>query len=232
MTQDEIRVMAEAYLKGQDMSGTRAGQDMAMAYADRVQREFRKLQETLKVEFTDRDPYRSHEELVQDVLSNRRMYVFTGFSDTPLWSPEVNWMARAVHDHDHVLANTDFSLGGEMHAFQVAAEKAPQLEPMFLSEIALQAAVATMTGAFAEGPQKLVFADAPAARVARTFRRNDAEAARETSLVWDAAGALKYMSSTELMQQLGAHGIDFEHAVALVLAAETAQDLSHGHGAT
>jgi hypothetical protein len=230
ITQDELRVLAEAYLKGKDVSGTRAGQDMAKAYADRVQREFRKLQQKIHIEFTDRDPYKSHEELVQDVISNRRMYVFTGFSDTPLWSPEVNWMARAVHDYDHVAANTDFSLGGEMHAFQVAASKAPLLEPMFLSEIALQAAVSTLTGSFAEGPQKLVMSSPEVTRLAARYRRNDPAAAKEASLVWDAAGALKLMSPEELMMQLGAQDVDFEHAVALVLAAETAQDLSRGSG--
>jgi hypothetical protein len=228
ITQDELRVLAEAYLKGRDASGTREGQAMAKAYADRVQREFRKLKQKIHVEFTERDPYRSHEELAQDVVSNKRMYVFTGFSDTPLWSPEVNWMARAVHDYDHVATSTDFSLGGEMHAFQVAAAKAPLLEPMFLSEIALQAAVQTLTGSFAEGPQKLVLSGPEATRIAAQFRRNDPDAAKETSLVWDAAGALRFMSPEELMMQLGSQNIDFKNAVALVLAAETAQDLSRG----
>jgi len=229
ITQDELRVLAEAYTKGSDVSGTSKARSMADAYAERVQREFRKLQKKLYVEFTERDPYASFDELAQDVRTNKRMYVLTGFSDTPLWSPEVNWMARAVHDYDHVIANTDFSAGGEIHAFQVAAQKAPMLEPLFLSEIALQAAVASLTGAFLEGKQKLVMGDWPeVAKITGRFRRNDKEAAREASLVWDAAGALQFMSTKELMMQLGAQGIAFKDAVAMALAAETAQDLSHG----
>jgi hypothetical protein len=226
ITQDELKVLSEAYLKGMDASGSRAGQDMAKAYADRVQREFRKLQKKIHIEFTERDPYAGHEQLVQDVLANKRMYVYTGFSDTPLWSPEVNWMARAVHDYDHVTANTDFSFGGEVHAFQVATTKAPLLEPMFLSEIALQAAVQVVTGSFAA--QKLVLSGPEATRIAAQFRRNDPGATKEAHLVWDAAGALQFMSPEELMMQLGAQNIDFKNAVALVLAAETAQDLSRG----
>lgn len=228
ITQDEMRVLADAYTRGTDISMAREGQSMARAYADRVQRDFRKLQQKIHVDFTDRDPYTDYEQLLQDVLVNKRMYVFTGFSETPLWTPEVNWMARAVHDYDHVMANTDFSLGGELHAFQVAAARAPQLEPLFLSEIGLQAAVSVLTGAFAEGPQKFVVPTREASLVAQRYRRNDTQAAREASLVWDAAGALKYMTAPELMSVLAEDGIAFGDALALVLAAETTQDLARG----
>lgn len=225
---DEIRVLADAYMKGVDIAGTRKAEDLARAQADRVQREFEKLRKKLRIEFTDRDPYASFGALQQDVVVNKRMYVFTGFSETPLWSPEVNWMSRAVHDYDHVLANTDFSLGGEIHAFQVTAAKAPQLEPLYLSEIALQAAVSTLTGAFPEGAQRLVIAETPVVKIASGFRRNSEEARKEAELVWDAAGALRFMKSENLMTTLAAQNIAFEDALALVLAAETAKDLSEG----
>jgi len=226
LSQDEIQAMSDAYLMGEDISGTPKAQDMARAYADRVQREFRKLKGQIDVEFTERDPYRSHEELAHDVLVNKRMYVFTGFSDTPLWSPEINWQARAVHDFDHVMANTDFSLGGELHAFQVGAAKMPQLEPLFLSEVALQAAVSVVTGSFAPGKQKVVLASPDIAKIAQRYRRNSDEETREAAEVWDAAGALKFMAPEEMMTLLAANGVPFEQALTLVIAAETAEDLS------
>jgi hypothetical protein len=218
-SEEDIRLLGEAYLKGQDISGTPRAQEMARAQADRVRREFEKLTKRVNVEFTERDPYTSFEELQADVLGNKHMWVFTGFSDTPLWSPQVNWMSRAVHDMDHVLANTDFSMEGELTAFQVAAARAPELAPLYLSEIALQAAsFHVLGGQFAEGPQKLVFADEPVMRAASQFRRN-ASANEEVVGVWDAAGALRYMTPEQMMTLLATKGVSYEDALIMVLAA-------------
>jgi hypothetical protein len=222
ISDEEMRALSDAYLTGRDMVGTTQAEEMAAAYADQVQRAFRDLQKKVRVEFTERDPYEGLGELQHDVLVNKQMLVYTGFSDVPLWTPEINWMARAVHDYDHVIANTDFSLPGELHAFQIAADRAPQLEPLYLSEIALQAATSTVEGAFPE-EQRVVFASPEVARAVTRFRRNDEGA---HTMVWDAAGALKFMSPEEMMEMLGAQGMSFEEALELVIAAETASDLS------
>jgi len=230
LTQEQIEALGQAYLKGVDIAGTPKAQEMARAQAYRVMQEFEKLRQKIRIEFTERDPYASFAELQADVLGNGHMWVFTGFSDTPLWSPELNWMSRAVHDFDHVLANTDFSLPGEIHAYQVAVARAPELEPLYLSEIALQAASSVVLGGvFPEGPQKLVFAEPSVSRVAQEFRRNDGEEALEEHLadlmtVWDAAGALKTMTPEQLMQRMGAEGVGYDEAMLVVISAILAAD--------
>ncbi len=218
LSREEIERLARAYVKGVDVARTRTGQEMARAQAERVHREFRKLQRKIHVEFTERDPYASFEELRADVLGNKRMFVYTLHSETPLWDEQTNWMARAVHDYDHVLANTDFTVDGEVQTFQVSAERAPSLEPLYLSEIALQAASSAVLGAFPSGPQKLVLTGPEVTKVARTFRRNTPDEATAWT-VWDAAGALRYMTPEELMMRLAPKST-YEEALLVVLAAE------------
>ena len=230
LTKEQIEALGQAYLKGVDISGTPRAQEMARAQAERVAREFDKLRKKVRIEFTDRDPYASFEELQADVVGNGHMWVFTGFSDTPLWSPQVNWMSRAVHDYDHVVANTDFSLPGEIRAYQFTAARAPELEPLYLSEIALQAASSVVLGGvFSEGPQKLVFTDPSVSRIAQQFERNESPEQMEEHIadlmtVWDAAGALKTMTPEQLMQRMGAEGVGFDEALLVVISAILAAD--------
>lgn len=217
-TQAELRALAEAYTHGDDISLTAEGQSMALAQADRVVREFRKLQKRIEIVFTDRDPYKSFEELKADVESNRRMYVFTGGSDTPLWSPQINWMARAVHDWDHLEGGFDFSVLGELDAYRYTTARAPQLEHLYLSEIALQAAASALAGGFPEGAQRLVKAPHAIVKQAREMRRN-ANAHLEQD-VWQAASMLRFMSREDLMVHLRLMGLSLEDAIRVVVAAE------------
>lgn len=228
LTSAEIDRLGRAYLEGKDVSNSREVQAMATAYADRVQREFRKLQKKIHVEFTDRDPYSSFEELAHDVMVNKQMYVYTGFSDTPLWSPEVNWMARATHDYDHVAANTDFSIPGELAAYQYAVTQTPLLEPLILSEVALQAAsTQVLGGQFAAGPQKVVLPEYEIMKLARSATRNPGphrrQRKRDAYAVWDTAGALKYMPKEDAMAILAASGVPFEDALVLLKAGEAVE---------
>ena len=218
----EIEKLGQAYLKGQDVSGTRRAEEMARAQAERVHREFDKLRRKIRVEFTERDPYKSFEELQNDVLSNGRMYVYTLHSETPLWDAQTNVMARAVHDYDHVLANTDFSVEGELAAYQYSAERAPELDPLYLSEIALQAAASALLGGFESGQQRLVIPDYDVVKLAQTFRRNGRRglSKADAMAVWDFGGALRFMTPEQLMTRLAAAGAPFEQAMVMVTAAE------------
>jgi hypothetical protein len=215
----EIRRLGQAYIEGQDQSGTRQIQDMAKAYADKVQREFRALTKKVDVVFVERDPYTSLGELVQDVETNRRMYIYGGHSEGLLWSPEVNLMARAVHDWDHVQQRAAFTPAEEIRAFQTYYDRAPALEPLLMSEIALQAASTSILGGFSD-KQKIVIPSPEMQRIARTRlnpRRRVSPAAR---LVWDLSGALEYMAPADAMRLLAARGVPFQDALIAVTAAK------------
>jgi len=137
------------------------------------------------------------------------MYIFTGFSDTPLWTPETNWKARAVHDWDHIQHGIDFSMSGEAAAFRVSASRMPGLAPLYLSEIALQAAVQNYTGEFEA--QKVVLPAARIDRIARGLGRSPKEAAT-ASLVWRAAGILAVSGPAGMMMHLKAMGLNRSQA--------------------
>lgn len=214
LTADELRVLADAYRYGADIAASGRAQEMARAQAGRVQRAFRDMQQHIRVEFVDQDPYQSFEQLREDVL-NRRMLVYTGGSETPLWTPEVNWMARAVHDYDHVVESADFSPEGEIAAYRAAARKVPALEPLYLSEIVLQAADSALRGFTPGVAQKLVETSPDVECILRS-RRNGNVRAED---VRQAAAILHVVGLEGLMMHLIAAGYDGEDAVRVALAA-------------
>ena len=219
ISRHELQIMAEAFQAGRDEADSRAVQSMVRAEARRVERDFAALSREIQVTFTDQDPYQNFDELRHDVTVNRRMRVFKGGSDTPLWDPLTNSKARAVHDWDHVVASSDFSVEGEARAYRRSSARMPGLAPLYLSEIVLQAALQTYTGEFAP-TQKLVIPSAQVVRIANSLkgpgeRRRQAPAA----MVWYAAGLLKVMDLPELMVHLGAAGYDWESALIIADAA-------------
>ena len=206
---EDLETLSEAYLKSPDRSNDPKVRAMVQAEVDRIERAFNALRRKIDIVFTPDDPYGSYQEMLQRVLSERRMYVFTGFSDTPLWTPEVNWKARAVHDWDHIEHGIDFSMTGEASAFRASAARMPGLAPLYLSEIALQAAVQNYTGNFA--PQKVVLPEARIDRIARGLGRSPKETAT-AALVWRAAGILAVSGPAGMMMHLKAMGLNRSQA--------------------
>lgn len=218
-TREELRILAEAYLHSPDASSDPRLRQMVQAEVARINRAFDALKKKIDIVFTPDDPYRSYEEMYQRVLSERRMLVFTGFSDTPLWSPETNWKARAVHDWDHIVHQVDFSMEGEAAAARISSARMPGLSPLYLSEIALQAAVQNYTGEFAA--QKVVLpSDDRVARVANSLRgMREGRAQQPAVMVWNVAGWLKFMRPEEAVMHLKARGYNRTATVEIVYAA-------------
>lgn len=93
-----------------------------------VKAQYKYLTEELgiKVEFMPSgvDPYRDAAEMVQDVLVNKRLKIYTDYSDHPMFriDPETgiheNNMFRAVHDYfGHIAGGSRFDRNGEELAF-------------------------------------------------------------------------------------------------------------------
>lgn len=154
VSRQDLETLAKAYREGEDQIATPAARAMIAAEVQRIDNAFDELTKRIAVRFVAHDPYRSFEEMRDRVQGERMMLVWTGESDTPLWDPVTNWKARAVHDWDHIQHGLDFSMGGEAAAFHVSAARTPGLAPLYLSEIALQAAVFNFYKVF--DPQKLV----------------------------------------------------------------------------
>lgn len=97
------------------------------AFADETRQQFAHLTAPqqagglgVRVEITDEDPYATHEEMVNDLATNRRLQVLgthvTG--SHPFLSDEENDMFRATHDaFGHAAIGRGFSRHGEEAAF-------------------------------------------------------------------------------------------------------------------
>lgn len=220
ISDEDIKRLGQAYIDGADHSNDKMIRDMARAYADKVQRDFRKLSKKIDIEFTERDPYTSFGQMERDVLVNGKMYVYSQFSDVPLWSPEVNMMARAVHDFEHIKNRAQFTQLDEIRAFQATVNEMPQLEPLIMSEVALQAASTAILGGFAD-QQKIVLPSEEIKKIARRkLNPKNGPSKRDKVAAWDVAGALHYMSDEELMALLAHNGVTMEDALVAVVAAK------------
>lgn len=95
------------------------------ALAKHIDTMFRRLQSRVNIEFTEEDPYPSYVEMVQDIRRGH-MFVYTGHSEHPAFSPQENWRFRAVHDYlAHAGGEHTFSLRGEMAAYNRHVKVAP-----------------------------------------------------------------------------------------------------------
>jgi hypothetical protein len=166
ITREEQAYLVRAWHAAGDATASPEAQQMIAAEIARVHQAFAQL--PISVQFVQHDPYRSFEHMRDQVQSTGQMLVYMGASDTPLWDPQTNWMARAVHDWDHIVKSCDFSMEGEAAAFRHSAACRPGLAPLYLSEIMLQAAIANYEGAFV--PQKLVLAPEVVQKRARQMR--------------------------------------------------------------
>ena len=214
-----MAALVEAWDQAPDATHDPRARQMIDAEVRRVKRAFAQL--PVRVQFVDHDPYQSFEQMRDQVQSTGMMLVYKGESETPLWDPLTNWQARAVHDWDHLEHALDFSMEGEAATYRSAAARMPGLEPLYLSEVMLQAAIRNYSGAFV--PQKLVLVPEAVRRRARGMQglgdteRFDPEV---LATVWDAAGMLRYMSPEELIVHLRYMGFDLDTALPMVDAAQ------------
>jgi len=216
ISRSEMARLVSAWNAGKDQTLTPRAQEMIQAEVTRINRAFNKL--PIRVQFVDHDPYRSFEEMRDQVNSTGTMLVWTGFSDTPIWDPETNWKARAVHDYDHIVQSLDFSMEGEAAAARYSSKRMPGLAPLYLSEIMLQAAVANYTGDFV--PQKLVLLEEQDQRFATELRGVGDEPLDDAELVWETAGVLRVGTPESAMIHLGARGVGIRRALIILDAAQ------------
>lgn len=212
----ELEIMTRAWRDSPDSSTHPRVRAMVRAERARIERSFDELKRQIDVSFVDHDPYKSYDEMRADVLTNKRMLIYKGGSETPLWDQETNWKARAIHDWDHIQHDVDFSIEGEHEAYRKSAQREPGLAPLYLSEIVLQAAAQAFTGSFDE--QKLVLPSDAVIKMVNSLR--SPEVAQQASmLVWLAAGWLTFMRPAELMTHLRALGLDLEASLIVADAA-------------
>lgn len=122
------------------------------------------------VEHSEDDPYESDSDMIQDIHKNKRIKVYTGHSDHPYYSPEINVKFRAIHDiFTHYTPNrrsidqdkvnyrgNDFTYPGELDSYYTHMKYSkPVCHPAYFSEVVGQVSYQAVTGDF--GEQKMVY---------------------------------------------------------------------------
>lgn len=126
----------------------------------------------VEVEYTPDDPYRTHKEMVQDIVQNHRLRIYTGADEEhPTMSNDENVDLRTIHDYfahagpvrkniaqGKPIRTHGFSARGEISAYLVHAKLAPpEAVPVLFTEVVGQIAYFTITGGYA--PQKAAILD-------------------------------------------------------------------------
>ena len=195
--------LADAFVAGRDRTSSREVQDMIRVATRRIHADFDKI--PVEVRFTERDPYKSMVEMRDQVASTGVLWIWTGASDVPMWDRVTNWKARAVHDWQHISEAFDFTMDGEYEGFRAAARKAPQLAPLYFTEIAMQAAVANTYGHF-PWAQKIVI---PSPEAFRHLKGLAAKITAEPAFSADQVAVMRtVMTEAEIAKLMGALGVD------------------------
>lgn len=133
---DYAKAVAEAYEAAPTVSPEVV--DSYKVLAKHNEKMFYQLLTRFDIEFRDEDSYRSFKELKKEVDKSGLLKVYKGGDAHPLWTPEQNWMFRAVHDLLGHLAGTghSFSLRGELAAYNQHLKIVPaKAVPALFSEV-------------------------------------------------------------------------------------------------
>ncbi len=96
----------------------------------------------LNLQFADYMRYANVKEMFAD-MEQGHLWVSADSYDSSVYpNPIYGFIFQGMHDYDHFLTKTDFSLKGEIAAYSFAARRSPSLEiqKIFYSEIVLRTA--------------------------------------------------------------------------------------------
>jgi len=150
-----IEKLAKIYLEGSPITISKKTTEELCEF---IMGRFRDL--PFAVQVSDFRRYETVAEMFADI-DNGHLWELVENYDTQLYpNPFYGLAFLAVHDYDHYLANTDFSLSGEITAYKAIANQSPSLEvqKILYSEIVLKSAAHLYLGHTPE--PKVVFAAA------------------------------------------------------------------------
>ena len=151
-TASQVETLAKLYLEGKqaEISGETITQ-----LCDWLMDEFHQL--PLNLQFSDYMRYENAQEMFADIEQGH-LWIFADSYDSSVYpNPIYGFIFQGMHDYDHYLTDTDFSLEGEIAAYNFTAKRVPSLEiqRILYSEIVLRSAAYLYLG-HAAAP-KIVF---------------------------------------------------------------------------
>ena len=102
----------------------------------------------LNLEFSWYERYNNAAEMFADIKQSHLWVSAENYDTTLGLNPIYNFIFQAVHDDDHYLTNSDFSLEGEIATYNATAKRAPSLavQKIIYSESVLRSAAYIFLG--------------------------------------------------------------------------------------
>ncbi|OWY64527.1 transposase [cyanobacterium TDX16] len=133
----QVETLAKLYLEGKPAEIS----DEAIAQlCDWLMTEFQQL--PLNLQFSGYMRYADAKEMFADIERGQLWVAADSYDSTIYPNPIYGFIFQGMHDYDHYLSDTDFSLEGEIAAYHFTAKRVPSLEiqKILYSEIVLRSA--------------------------------------------------------------------------------------------
>ena len=136
-TSSQSETLAKLYLEGKS---AQISDETITQLCDWLMNEFQQL--PLNLQFSDYMRYDSAEAMFADLEQGHLWVSAASYDSTVYPNPIYGFMFQGMHDYDHYLTQADFSLEGEIKAYNFAAKRVPSLEiqKILYSEIVLRSA--------------------------------------------------------------------------------------------
>ncbi len=151
-TPSQVETFAKLYLESKPAE---ISDETIAQLCDWLMDEFHQL--PLNLQFSDYERYADAEEMFADI-DRDCLWISADRYDCAVYpNPIYGFIFQGMHDYDHYLTGSDFSLEGEIAAYKFAAKRVPSLEirKILYSEIVLRSAAYLYLG-YAANP-KIVF---------------------------------------------------------------------------
>jgi hypothetical protein len=151
-TASQKETLAKLYLEGKPAE---ISNETIAQLCDWLMDEFHQL--PLNLQFSDYMRYANAEEMFADIEQDHLWVSADSYDSSVYPNPIYGFIFQGMHDYDHYLTHTDFSLEGEIKAYNFTAKRVPSLEiqKILYSEIVLRSATYLYLG-HAASP-KIVF---------------------------------------------------------------------------
>lgn len=142
-TSAKIETLAKIYLEG---NPAKISDTTITQFCNWLWGEYQGL--SLNVEFSWYDRYHNVVEMFDDIKQNHLWVSAENYDTTLGINPIYNFIFQAIHDDDHYVINSDFSLEGEISTYNATAKRAPSLnvQKILYSESVLRPAAYLFLG--------------------------------------------------------------------------------------
>ncbi|MEH2178087.1 hypothetical protein [Nostoc sp.] len=151
-TTSQIETLAKLYLEGKPAE---ISDETIAQLCDWLMGEFHQL--PLNLQFSDYMRYNNAQEMFVDIERGQLWVSADSYDSSVYPNPIYGFIFQGMHDYDHYLTDSDFSLEGEIVAYNFTAKRVPSLDiqKILYSEIVLRSAAYLYLG-HAAAP-KIVF---------------------------------------------------------------------------